>query len=90
MKGAVNCQHCRIDTFCALVATVVMFIGWGGVAVAAVLAVGRRKRRLKRSMMEARGIVRGTTIDIGAMFLIVLLYPVAQSDWMLGRTQRNI
>lgn len=66
-----------IDSFCALVAMVVIFNGLGDVVVASVLAVRRRKMKVKRSIMKASGIVKGTSTDIGAMLLIVLLYPVS-------------
>lgn len=64
-----------IDSFCALAAMVVMFNVFGDVAVAVVVVVCRRNLRLKRRIMKASGIVRGTTIDVRAKLLIVWLYP---------------
>ena len=75
-----------IDSFCALVAMVVMFNVLGAVAVAAVVVIWRRNLRLRRRIMKARGMVRGTRIDVRAKLLIASPYPRAsmQSHSMIG------
>ena len=65
---------------------VVMFNVLGGVAVAAVVVIWRRNLRLRRRMMKASGMVRGTRVDLRAMLLIASLCSRAsmQSHGMIG------
>ena len=81
MKGAVNCQHSIIDSFCALAAMVVMFNVLGSVAVAVVGLALKRDLRFKRRKMKASGIVRNTTVDVRGKILIISLYPGIPIQW---------
>ena len=60
---------------------VVMFNVLGDVAAAVVVVVWRRNWSLKRRIMKASGMIRGTRIDGRAKLLIVLLYPAASIQW---------